>query len=118
MDLSLDQLAKSVGISKRMLIHYFGSRESLEEQAMTLLEERLRDQFASQNFPTGVSLESVLHAALGSDRRTPARREFFCSSWISPEEHGMDQHEQRRSMKSNSIYGRNYFSNIFLIRLS
>ncbi len=62
MDLSLDQLANSVGISKRMLIHYFGSRESLEEQAMTLLEERLRDQFAPQNFPAGVSLESVLQA--------------------------------------------------------
>jgi AcrR family transcriptional regulator len=62
MDLSLDQLAKSVGISKRMLVHYFGSRESLEEQAMTLLEDRLRAQFAPQKFPTGVSLESVLHA--------------------------------------------------------
>lgn len=62
MDLSLDQLAKSVGISKRMLIHYFGSRESLEEQAMTLLEDRLRAQFAPQNFPSGASLESVLHA--------------------------------------------------------
>lgn len=62
MDLSLDQLAKSVGISKRMLVHYFGSRESLEEQAMTLLEDRLRAQFARQNFPTGASLESVLQA--------------------------------------------------------
>ena len=45
-DLSLDQLANQVGVSKRMLVHYFGDRGSLEEQAMTLLEERLRAQFA------------------------------------------------------------------------
>ena len=59
-DLSLDQLAKSVGISKRMLVHYFGSRENLEERAMSLLEERLRAQFAPQSFPARVSPQTVV----------------------------------------------------------
>jgi len=59
-DLSLDQLSDQVGISKRMLVHYFGSRESLEEQAMTLLEERLRAQFEPESFPRGVSAQTVL----------------------------------------------------------
>ena len=60
MDLSLDQLAASVGISKRMLVHYFKGRVNLEEAAMTLLEERLRAQFAPESFPRGVSLASVV----------------------------------------------------------
>ena len=59
-ELSLDQLANSVGISKRMLVHYFGSRENLEERAMTLLEERLRAQFAPEAFPVGVSPQTVV----------------------------------------------------------
>lgn len=62
MDLSLDQLAARVGISKRMLVHYFGDRGNLEEAAMTLLEERLRAQFAPESFPVGVSLETVVTA--------------------------------------------------------
>jgi AcrR family transcriptional regulator len=61
-DLSLDQLAKTVGISKRMLVHYFGGRENLEEGAMTLLEDRLRAQFAPESFPPGVSPAAVLAA--------------------------------------------------------
>jgi AcrR family transcriptional regulator len=61
-DLSLDQLASKVGISKRMLVHYFGGRENIEEGAMTLLEERLRAQFSPQAFPSGASLETVLMA--------------------------------------------------------
>lgn len=60
LDLSLDQLAKSVGASKRMLVHYFGGREDIEEGAMALLEERLRAQFAPETFPTGVSPEAVI----------------------------------------------------------
>jgi AcrR family transcriptional regulator len=61
-DLSLDQLASKVGISKRMLVHYFGGRENIEERAMTLLEERLRAQFSPEAFPSGASLETVLMA--------------------------------------------------------
>ena len=53
-DLSLDQLAKRVGISKRMLVHYFGGRENIEEGAMTLLEERLRDYDATPTIRTYV----------------------------------------------------------------
>jgi len=48
LDLSLDHLAAKVGISKRMLIHYFGSRENLEEAAFALLEERLRATFRAE----------------------------------------------------------------------
>jgi AcrR family transcriptional regulator len=61
-DLSLDQLAISVGISKRMLVHYFGGRENIEEGAMALLEERLRAQFSPEAFPAGASPKAVLMA--------------------------------------------------------
>ncbi len=62
LDLSLDHLATSVGMSKRMLIHYFGSRENLEQRAIALLEDRLRDQFSSSRFPPGASLATVVSA--------------------------------------------------------
>lgn len=62
LDLSLDQLAERVGISKRMLIHYFGGRENIEESTMTRLEEKLRAQFAPEAFPAGVAPESVMMA--------------------------------------------------------
>lgn len=62
LDLSLDHLAVEVGISKRMLIHYFGSRENLEEAAFALLEERLRATFRAEQFPPGVSLQAVVSA--------------------------------------------------------
>ncbi len=61
-DLSLDKLSAAVGISKRMLIHYFGDRENLEERAMTLLEDRLRAQFAPGSFPAGISPHAVVTA--------------------------------------------------------
>jgi AcrR family transcriptional regulator len=61
-DLSLDQLASSVRISKRMLVHYFGGRENIEEGAMALLEERLRAQFSSEFFTAGASPKAVLMA--------------------------------------------------------
>src|SRR5580704_10634322 len=62
LDLSLDQLAPETGISKRMLVHYFGGREAIEEQAMALLEDRLRAQFAPERFPAGVSIAKVVMA--------------------------------------------------------
>ena len=62
LDLSLDELAKAVGISKRMLVHYFGGRESIEERAMTRLEEMLRAQFAPESFARNVSPERVVTA--------------------------------------------------------
>jgi AcrR family transcriptional regulator len=61
LDVSLDQLACRVGISKRMLVHYFGGREAIEEQAMTLLEKRLRAQFAPENFPAGIAAQTVIN---------------------------------------------------------
>ena len=38
LNLSLDKLARKAGSSKRMLVHYFGGRENIEEQAITRLE--------------------------------------------------------------------------------
>jgi AcrR family transcriptional regulator len=60
LDLSLDQLAAEVGVSKRMLIHYFGGRDAIEDRAMELLENRLRAQFAPKSLPPGISLQQVL----------------------------------------------------------
>jgi AcrR family transcriptional regulator len=70
LELSLDQIAIEVGVSKRMLVHYFGGREAIEERAMSLLEERLRAQFAPEQFAPGTSLRAVV-AALWE--RTTAR---------------------------------------------
>src|SRR5215468_1690030 len=60
LDLSLDQLARKAGSSKRMLVHYFGGRENLEQQAITRLEDRLRAQFVPEAFPPGTTAQGVL----------------------------------------------------------
>jgi AcrR family transcriptional regulator len=62
LDFSLDRLADSVGMSKRMLIHYFGSREGLEEKAVAALENRLRSRFNPDRFPVGVPFHAVVDA--------------------------------------------------------
>jgi AcrR family transcriptional regulator len=62
LDLSLDQLARKVGSSKRMLVHYFGGRENLEEQAITRLENGLRAQFVPEAFPPGATAQAVVSA--------------------------------------------------------
>lgn len=59
-ELSLDDLAEAVGISKRMLVHYFGHREAIEEQAMVMLEDRLRARFQPNAFPAGTPVTDVL----------------------------------------------------------
>jgi AcrR family transcriptional regulator len=73
LELSLDTLAEAVGISKRMLIHYFGGRDALEEAAMSLLEDRLRARFRASAFPAGASLQSVV-AALWEQTTSPESR--------------------------------------------
>lgn len=60
LDLSLDELARKVGISKRMLIHYFGGRERIELDVMSRLEDRLRAQFGPQAFPRGIPPRQVI----------------------------------------------------------
>jgi AcrR family transcriptional regulator len=62
LDLSLDQLANAAGTSKRMLVHYFGGRENIEQKAITRLEDKLRAQFLPESFPPGVSPEKVVMA--------------------------------------------------------
>jgi AcrR family transcriptional regulator len=73
LDLSLDQLSREVGVSKRMLIHYFGGREAIEERAMELLEIRLRAQFTPNNFSPEISLQQVL-SELWRQTTDPASR--------------------------------------------
>jgi AcrR family transcriptional regulator len=60
LDLSLDHLARAVGTSKRMLIHYLGSREILEQKTFALLEDRLRDRFNVSGFSPSDSLATVV----------------------------------------------------------
>jgi AcrR family transcriptional regulator len=62
LDLSLDDLAREGGTSKRMLIHYFGRRDTLEELAMSLLEDRLRERFRADAFPPNTPLGTVIGA--------------------------------------------------------
>jgi len=73
LDLSLDRLAKEVGSNKRMLIHYFGGRDAIEEAAMSLLEDRLRARFQASTFPAGASSRSVV-AALWEQTTSPESR--------------------------------------------
>lgn len=73
LDVSLDRLAETVGVSKRMLIHYFKSREVLEEKAVAALEDRLREQFNADRYPSGVSFEQVVDALWEQSTTSPAR---------------------------------------------
>jgi AcrR family transcriptional regulator len=73
LDLSLDRLAKEVGSNKRMLIHYFGGRDALEEGAMSLLEDRLRARFQASAFPANAPLRQVV-AALWEQTTSPESR--------------------------------------------
>jgi len=73
LDVSLDQLAGTVGASKRMLIHYFGGREDIEEKAMARLEEMLRAQFSPDSFPRGASPRHVVRSLWGQ-ATAPERR--------------------------------------------
>ena len=71
LDVSLDELARKAGSSKRMLVHYFGGRDNLEQQAITRLENRLRAQFAPEAFPPGTPARAVVGALW--DRTTAAQ---------------------------------------------
>jgi AcrR family transcriptional regulator len=73
LDVSLDQLADQVGVSKRMLIHYFGGRENIEDLAVTRLEDRLRAQFSPDSFPSGISPKAVI-SSLWDQTTAPASK--------------------------------------------
>jgi len=62
LDVSLDKLAGVAGVSKRMLIHYFGGKTEIEELATVRLEDRLRAQFRADAFPAGTPLAKVVQA--------------------------------------------------------
>jgi AcrR family transcriptional regulator len=73
LDLSLDRLAAKVGVSKRMLVHYFGSRENLENGVFALLEEQLRSTFRAELFSPGITLQAAV-TALWEQTTAPASR--------------------------------------------
>jgi AcrR family transcriptional regulator len=73
LDLSLDDLAKIVGSSKRMLIHYFSGRGAIEKLAMVRLEDQLRAQFQASSFPSGTSLHKVMTLLWERTTRPEAR---------------------------------------------
>lgn len=73
LDISLDGLAEAVGVSKRMLIHYFGTREHLEHLAIARLEDHLREQFSQPAFPARASARDVV-LALWRQATAPASR--------------------------------------------
>ena len=73
LDLSLDLLARKAGSSKRMLVHYFGGREKIEQQAITRLENRLRAQFAPEAFPSGANVQAVVGALWDRATAPPSR---------------------------------------------
>ena len=73
LDLSLDQLAVKVGISKRMLIHYYGARELLEIAVMDRLEDLLRARFRPGAFPPRTSARTAV-MALWDQTADPASR--------------------------------------------
>ena len=45
-----------------MLVHYFGGRENIEEQAIARLENRLREQFVPESFPPRATAQAVVSA--------------------------------------------------------
>jgi AcrR family transcriptional regulator len=47
LDSSLNAIAKKIGVSGRMLVYHFGSKQELERQLISLLEIRLRNQLRS-----------------------------------------------------------------------
>jgi AcrR family transcriptional regulator len=73
LDVSLDKLAGVAGVSKRMLIHYFGGKEAIEELATTRLEDRLRAQFRADTFPAGTPLAKVIGALWEQSTNPKAR---------------------------------------------
>ena len=53
---SINAIAKRIGTSGRMLVYHFGSKQELDQQLISLLETRLREQLWSFQ---GVSLEDA-----------------------------------------------------------
>jgi AcrR family transcriptional regulator len=62
LDLSLPELAARTGVSPRMLVYHFGSREGLQRALAARLEEDLRERFAAFEAaaPSGGTAAAVL----------------------------------------------------------
>ena len=73
LDVSLDNLSRKVGISKRMIVHYFGGRDGLERKAMRRLEDTLRAQFSPASFPHTGSVRKMILTLWERATRSEAR---------------------------------------------
>ncbi|WP_225094633.1 TetR/AcrR family transcriptional regulator [Streptomyces sp. CoH27] len=58
-DLSLRRLGAAIGVSHRMLIHYFGSKEQLLVEIVRTSERRRRDEFSRLRTEPGLSPADV-----------------------------------------------------------
>jgi AcrR family transcriptional regulator len=47
LDFSINKIAKQIGTSGRMLVYHFGSKQELDRQIVSLLEERIREKMWS-----------------------------------------------------------------------
>ena len=57
-----------------MLVHYFGGRANIEEQAITRFENRLRAQFVPEAFPPGATVQAVVSALWDRTTAPQSRR--------------------------------------------
>lgn len=72
-DLSLAPMAEALGTSKRMLLYYFGDRQSLLEQAMNASRPKAGDIFGDVDSPQDLEIASMKlwHALTrGAQRRS------------------------------------------------
>ena len=97
LDLSLDKLAKAAKSSKRMLVHYFGSREALEEMAMSRLEERLRARFRSRSISAGNTAPFGRKNSLGTTDRAAV-------AWNPAADDGPDAEKLERVRPRQAIF--------------
>ncbi|MEU6772240.1 TetR/AcrR family transcriptional regulator [Streptomyces sp. NPDC046759] len=79
-DLSLRRLGAAIGVSHRMLIHYFGSKEQLLVEIVRTSERRQRDLLARLRLEPGLSpagLARLLWQQLTDPRLAGQERLFF-----------------------------------------
>lgn len=79
-DLSLRGLGAAIGVSHRMLIHYFGSKEQLLAEIVRTSEQRQRDQLSRLRLEPGLSpadAARLLWQQLADPRLAGQERLFF-----------------------------------------
>lgn len=61
---SMNEIAKRIGTSGRMLVYHFGSKQELERQVITRLEVRLREQLQSLQNTAVADANTVVESLL------------------------------------------------------